>query len=109
MAAPKGHARYGGRTKGTPNTSTSLSIRLTHLGLDPVDTAVRIIQKKTTSDSDKLQACFRLIDKLYPTPKAIELTHTNAGGNIQITLVEALAMARGIRDAQVIDTTKQIQ
>ncbi len=47
MPAPKGHKRYGGRTKGTPNKSTvfSVKLRLAELGVDLIHEIVSEINQ----------------------------------------------------------------
>jgi hypothetical protein len=58
MPAPKGHARYGGRVKGTPNKSSLLvKEALEQLGVDPIEVLAMFARGDWQAlgyDSDKI-------------------------------------------------------
>ncbi len=74
MPAPKGHARYGGRQKGTPNKVTKDLIDIVHecLGMSLPEKIFELfpgLQK-----SQKAQVLMQMMDYIYPKRKAIDVT-----------------------------------
>lgn len=73
MAAPKGHPRYGGRQKGTPNKATaSLEAICQEEGVDPFRGLCRLAKSGDTAL--ELAAYKELCQYLYPKRKALEVT-----------------------------------
>lgn len=73
MAAPKGHKRYGGRVKGTPNKSTMpLLDKLRAKNFEPVDELLKVFPGLTPSEKAKI--CLSLLDFIYPKKKAVEVS-----------------------------------
>lgn len=72
MAAPKGHPKYGGRTKGTPNKKTqSLFDKCEAHGFDPFEALLEMAQENIDPQI-KLGALKEVCSYLYPKRKAIE-------------------------------------
>lgn len=74
MAAPKGHPRYGGRTKGTPNKNTSdlMSICEKH-GIHPFEGMV-ILAKEEKDPDKKFDKLERIAQYVHPKRKAVEVS-----------------------------------
>ncbi len=78
MAAPKGHKKYGGRQKGTPNKLTMGLLEKCHArGIDLFDALLDIIQE-TEDPLLKFNAIKEACQYVYPKRKAIE--HSGANG-----------------------------
>lgn len=69
MSRPKGLAKTGGRAKGTPNRATSeLKEILKACSYEPATQLLRKYQELTVSDQVKVD--LKLLEFLYPRPKA---------------------------------------
>lgn len=113
MAAPKGHARYGGRAKGTPNRKTKLlQEKCKEFGMDPFEflchtfngnwkalgyegpTETRYTQTGQTYEVDRISMDHRVsaareaAQYLYPKRKAVDLT--SDGDSLGETLTDVL-------------------
>jgi len=79
VGAPKGHPRYGGRKKGTPNKPTQdlMAICEKH-GCNPFEGMVMIAMRETDQDKqfDKFE---RIAQYVFPKRKAIEGLADGAG------------------------------
>ncbi len=67
MAAPKGHGRYGGRTKGVPNKSTADIKALIDTHAKPVDLIKGLanIAKSGESEAARVAAYKELLDRRF--------------------------------------------
>lgn len=75
MAAPKGHPRYGGRTKGVPNRITrEVSEKLAQLKCDPISGMVRLAQNVRNRPELRGRMFAELAEYLHAKRKAIELS-----------------------------------
>lgn len=82
MPAPKGHPRYGGRKKGTPNKSSVPAQQIAErLGVDPFEVLCLFVKgdaKKLKIKKDQLTpgirvaAAMEAAQYLYPKRKAVE-------------------------------------
>lgn len=71
MAAPKGHPRYGGRSKGTPNRFSQNLIEICkEKDLDVFEALVEIA--KNDSHPDNFHSLKELAQYLYPKRKSLE-------------------------------------
>lgn len=75
MAAPKGHKRYGGRAKGTPNKNTvfSVSARLTEMGIDLIGNILADIAL-VQDPRDRTKLNLQLLEYCDAKRKALEVT-----------------------------------
>ena len=81
--APKGHPRYGGRTKGVPNRVTrELKSLAQAYGPEALRCAVRIMRRRTASDQAKLAAVAIILDRAYGRPA--QNTEINLTGDLNI-------------------------
>lgn len=81
MAAPKGHKKWGGRQKGTPNKDTKAlcdRIASKYPGWDPVEAMAEIAQDDTNDVMIRLAALKEIAQYIHPKRKAIE--HTGKDG-----------------------------
>lgn len=84
MGAPKGHPRYGGRQKGTPNKKNQeLFEKCRKAGVDPFEEMLKIV-KHCANDHIRIQALRELCQYLYPKRKALELDGVGEEGGIRI-------------------------
>lgn len=75
MAAPKGHPRYGGRTKGHPNKKTQDLIQICEdEGLDPFRAMLKQAQL-IDEPKAKFDALERICQYIYPKRKALEMSN----------------------------------
>lgn len=74
-AGAKPGERRGGRQAGVPNKKTrSLLERMEALNFDPIDFAIQLINGKTgLKSSEKVTACLKLAEFIYPKRKSIEV------------------------------------
>lgn len=73
MAAPKGHPRYGGRTKGVLNRKTKdLIERCEEKGVDPFDVLLELC--KDQDKNMRFSAAKELCQYIHPKRKALEVT-----------------------------------
>jgi hypothetical protein len=73
MPAPKGHAKWGGRTKGTTNKKNEAVLKyLSEKGYDPIKGMLDLANHD--DDSIKLSARKELLSYCYPKLKAVELS-----------------------------------
>lgn len=80
MGAPKGHPRYGGRTKGTPNKKTSTLIDICdRKGINPFEALLDLCTNEEISV--RLAALKEICSYIYPKQKAIEM---NANINTEL-------------------------
>ena len=83
MAAPKGHPRYGGRTKGVPNRVTrEIKGMAQGYGPEALRCAVKIMRKKTATDQAKLAAVGIILDRAYGKPPQSQ--DVNLNGDLHI-------------------------
>ncbi len=78
MAAPKGHPRYGGRAKGTPNVVTaSVKALAQKYGPEAMAELARLA-REAESESARVAAIKELLDRGYgkaaPSPEETEAT-----------------------------------
>lgn len=81
MAAPKGHKKWGGRQKGTPNKDTqALQDRIAskYPGWDPVEAMAEIARDEQNDVMIRLAALKEVSQYIHPKRKAIE--HTGKDG-----------------------------
>lgn len=72
MPAPKGHSKWGGRQKGTPNKRTSdLAERLELSGKDPFDTMIDLLDH--SDPGVRLSAAKELAQYVRAKRKAVEM------------------------------------
>lgn len=84
MAAPKGHPKWGGRKKGTPNkVKSGLSEKLEASGKDPFQTLMDLLDHSEAGI--RLSAAKELAQYLEPKRKAIEM---KMDGEVQHELSE---------------------
>src|SRR5215831_20919 len=75
MAAPKGHARYGGRTKGTPNKrTTELQAEVAKSGLDPVKYLLQVMGDETADVDRRDRAAVAVAPYVAPRLAVIDST-----------------------------------
>jgi len=79
MAAPKGHPRYGGRTKGTPNKVNSVALQAVQEicareKCDPITGMCRIAEDKSAELTLRFQCYKELAGYLYAKRKAVEVS-----------------------------------
>lgn len=89
MAAPKGHARYGGRAKGTLNKSTAdIKALAQKHGGDVIAMLAKLMQN-ADSDQAKIAAGKELLDRGYGKPTQV------IGGDdeLPITVVTKIALS----------------
>lgn len=73
MPAPKGHSRYGGRAKGTPNKKSQvLAAILESKGVDPAGDLIKLLPQ--LEPEKRADIYLKLFEYIYPKLKAIELT-----------------------------------
>lgn len=75
MGAPKGHPKYGGRKKGTPNKNKvfSVSSRLSEMGIDLIGEILNEIEQ-LDKPFLKVKCYFQLLEYCDAKRKAIEVT-----------------------------------
>lgn len=71
MSAPKGHPRYGGRGKGTPNKRPSLIALCNELGVDPLRRLLEIC--KDEKDPNHFNAVKEACQYIVPKLKALDV------------------------------------
>lgn len=88
MAAPKGHKRYGGRQKGTPNKSTEdlLAICEKH-GVNVFESMVILAAGEANRDK-KFEKMAELAPYLYAKRKAVELSNDPEGDGFVIKILD---------------------
>lgn len=85
MAAPKGHPKYGGRAKGTPNKSTQNLLDICEQeGIEPFRAMLRAF-KDIEDPVRQVDALEKICQYLYPKRKAIELS-TDEDSGFQIII-----------------------
>lgn len=72
MPAPKGHKKWGGRQKGTPNKSTDELFQVCQKHNCNVFEGMVIIAVETHDPGKKFDRLARIAEYLYPKRKAIE-------------------------------------
>lgn len=83
MAAPKGHKRYGGRTKGVPNKQTRNLFQIcADLGCNPFEEMIKIAMDPAHDRS--FDALKEVSQYLYPKRKSLE--HS---GNVSPEVLDA--------------------
>lgn len=88
MAAQKGHKKWGGRAKGTPNKNTQNLLSICEEeGVDPFR-AMLIAAKQITNCVDKVNAYEKICQYLYPKRKALELDGAGEDGGIKIQIFD---------------------
>ena len=74
MSRPKGLAKTGGRTKGTPNKkSEELLRKLEKLGCEPIEGLATIALAPDTKPDLKVRCYAELAQYVYPKGKAVDL------------------------------------
>ena len=74
MAAPKGHKRYGGRTKGTPNKTTVIAIEAIEMAFHGIGGP----QAFTAWANENQGDFYRMI---FPKLLPVQLNHADAEGD----------------------------
>jgi hypothetical protein len=100
MAAPKGHARYGGRKAGTPNKRTSVLEKCEELGLDPFKEMARIASDR--ADPNQPMMLKELAQYLEPKKKAMEVS-----GSIDMRVQQELEGLMGLTEEELIALIKR--
>lgn len=73
MGAPKGHPRYGGRQKGTPNKDTlNLAQFLEKKNFSPIEEIIKRMPR--LADVEAIKVCLELLQYIYPKRKALEVS-----------------------------------
>lgn len=86
MAAPKGHKRYGGRIKGTPNKSTQDLLKICEEeGIEPFRAMLRQLAE-LDEPKDRFDALEKVCQYLYPKRKALELGGDAENAGIRIVI-----------------------
>jgi hypothetical protein len=84
MAAPKGHKRYGGRNKGTPNrASAAKAAEIAASGETPLDFLLRAMRDRKRSFDVRMDAAKAAAPYVHPKLQAIE--HS---GTLEVTEAE---------------------
>lgn len=78
MALPKGHPKYGGRKKGTPNKRTLAEAACERAGIDPFDL---LVKHATNGD---IGAVIQLCKHIEPPKKALEVAIDPENSTIKI-------------------------
>ena len=75
---PKGHPKWGGRQKGTPNRNKdAFADRLKELNIDLIDeifVLIRDVSENAPGKQSKLNALIQMLHYVYPSKKAMSLT-----------------------------------
>ena len=75
MAAPKGHARYGGRAKGTRNKrTTELQSEIAASGLDPVKYLLQVMGDEKADVDRRDRAAVAVAPYVAPRLASIDAT-----------------------------------
>lgn len=91
MAAPKGHARYGGRQKGTPNKLTSAARAAFEAAFD----AIGGVEELTAWGKDNRTEFYKLYGRLIPVESQLS---GPGGGPIEQHVINE-TVTRGIKPA----------
>ena len=88
MAAPKGHARYGGRTKGTRNKrTTELQSEIAASGLDPVKYLLQVMGDEKADVDRRDRAAVAVAPYVAPRLSSIDAT-VKAKTEVTVQLTE---------------------
>jgi len=88
MAAPKGHARYGGRAKGTRNKrTTELQSEIAASGLDPVKYLLQVMGDEKADVDRRDRAAIAVAPYVAPRLSSIDAT-VKAKTEVTVQLTE---------------------
>lgn len=95
MPAPKGHARYGGRQKGTPNKVTrDLFAKLEEKSFDPWAEMIEIA--RDMNHPDRTTAIKEMLQYIYPKRKAVEVS-----GSMDLRVQQELDALMGLSEEEL--------
>lgn len=83
MALPKGHPKYGGRQKGTPNKRTIAEDACHKLGINPFE-MLGEVALRGESEQARLNAIIQLCKHIEPPKKAVEVALDPENSTIRI-------------------------
>lgn len=102
MAAPKGHPRYGGRKKGTPNkSSTANKERFKEVNLDPFEEMLALAQQ-AEDPNIRFGMMKELAQYCYPKLKSIEIS-----GDIDVDLAQKASEYAKLSKEEQIELMEQ--
>ena len=101
MPAPKGHPRWGGRRKGTPNKINAATRDWIEIEADPIGFLCRITRGQdldgaTPTLDQRMNAAKILAGKVLPDLRSVEMEHTTSHVDItELTDEELVELVKG--------------